>query len=180
MVDQAIFNWFLSIPSQNVPLSATMIQEKALFAKELNIENFHASDGCLRRWNKRNHITFKTVSGESKSVTPEMVDGWREMSLPTLLSNDERKYINNAEEFGLFYECFPNKTFQLKSEKCSGGKLSNIGIIGLAEATAVGDKLPRFVIRKVQNRRCFDNVKFLLCGYRNQQKSWMDGALFEK
>ena len=45
MVDKAIFNWFLSIWSQNVLLPATMIQEKALtLAKELNVENFQASD----------------------------------------------------------------------------------------------------------------------------------------
>ena len=37
--------------SQNVPLSASMIQEKGvIFAKELNTENFQASDGWLRRW----------------------------------------------------------------------------------------------------------------------------------
>ena len=53
-----------------------MVQEKALtFAKELNVGSFQASDGWLRRWNERNYITFKTVSGELKSVTPEMVDG---------------------------------------------------------------------------------------------------------
>ena len=53
-----------------------MVQEKALtFAKELNVGSFQASDGWLRQWNERNYITFKTVSGELKSVTPEMVDG---------------------------------------------------------------------------------------------------------
>ena len=78
--------------NKNVPLSAVMIQVKALkFAKELNIENFQASDCWLRHWKERNHITFKTVSGKSKSVTPEMVDGWWEMSLPTILSNYEPK-----------------------------------------------------------------------------------------
>ena len=41
MVDKAIFNCFLSMWSQNIPLSATMFQDKALiFAKELNVENF--------------------------------------------------------------------------------------------------------------------------------------------
>ena len=45
-MDKAIFNWFLSMLSQNVPLSGAMIQEKALtFAKELNVENFQASYG---------------------------------------------------------------------------------------------------------------------------------------
>ena len=44
-----------------------MFQDKALiFAKELNVENFQASDGWLRRWKERNHVTFKAASGESK------------------------------------------------------------------------------------------------------------------
>ena len=48
LVDQAIFNWFLNMRSQNVPLSASMIQGKAvIFAKELNTENFQASGGWL-------------------------------------------------------------------------------------------------------------------------------------
>ena len=61
------------------------------------------------------------------------------------------------------------------SDKCSGGKLSKIRITGLAVANAVGDKLPMFVIGKAKKPRCFKNVKFLSCRYRNQQKGWMDG-----
>ena len=61
MVGKAVFNWFLSVRNQNVPLSAAMIQEKALtFTKKLNVENFQTSDGWLR-WKERNHITFKAV-----------------------------------------------------------------------------------------------------------------------
>ena len=50
-MDQAIFNWFLNMQNQKeVLLSASMIQEKAvIFAKELNTENFQASDGWLQR-----------------------------------------------------------------------------------------------------------------------------------
>ena len=48
MVDKDIFNWLLSMCSQNVPLAAAMIQEKALtFDKELNVENFQTSHGWL-------------------------------------------------------------------------------------------------------------------------------------
>ena len=75
LVDQAIYNWFLNMRSQNVPLSPSMIQEKAvIFAKEFNIESLQASDGLLQRWKKRNNISFKTVYRELKSVTPEMVN----------------------------------------------------------------------------------------------------------
>lgn len=42
------------------------------------------------------------------------------------------KDIYNVEEFKLFCQCLPNKTYQFKSEKCSGGKLSKIRINGLA------------------------------------------------
>ena len=165
--------------SQNVPLSASMIQEKAvIFAKGLNTENFQASDGWLRRWKERNDISFKTVSGESKSVTPEMVNAWSEMSLPTYLSNYDLEDIYNADEFGLFYQCLPNKTYLLKLERCYVGKLSKIRIAGMAAANATGDKLPMFIIGKAKNPRCFKNVKFLPCRYRNQRKSWMDGKIF--
>ena len=75
MVDKAIINWFLSIRNQDVPLPAAMTQEKALiFAKELIVGNFQASDGWLRRLKERNHPTFKIVSGESNLATPEIVD----------------------------------------------------------------------------------------------------------
>ena len=50
----------------------------------------------------------------------------------------------------------------------------------MAEANAAGDKIPMFVIGKSQKPRCFKNVKFLPCQYRNQKKSWMDGTLFEE
>ena len=181
LVDKVVLNWFKNMRSQNIPLSAAMIQEKAIaFAKELNVENFQSSDGWLRCWKERNHITLKTVSGESKSVTPDMVAGWWETSLPTFLSNYELKIIYNTDEFGLFYQCLPNKTYQLKSEKCSGGKLSKIRITSLAAANALGEKLPMFVIGKAKKPRCFKNIRFLPCRYRNQRKSWMDGVLFEE
>ena len=78
-----------------------------------------------------------------------------------------------------FYQCLPNKSYQLKSEKCYGKKLSKIRITGMAAANAMGDKLNMFFNGKAKNPRCFKNVKFLPCRYRNQRKSWMDGKLFE-
>ena len=103
-LDTAVFKWFLSLRSQNVPLSGAIIQEKtSQYAKELSIEHFKASGGWLRRWKERNNVTFKTISGESNSVTPQLVNPWSETSLPTLLYNYDLKDIYNADEFGLFY-----------------------------------------------------------------------------
>ena len=51
-----------------------------------------------------------------------MVAGWNETTLPTLLSNDSLENIYNADEFGLFYQCLPDKSYQLTTEKYSGCK----------------------------------------------------------
>ena len=84
-----------------------------------------------------------------------MVNAWSEKSLPTFLSNYDLKEICNADEFGPFYKCLPNKTYQLKSEQCYERKLSKIQITGMATANAMSDRLPMFVIAKAKNLRCF-------------------------
>ena len=83
---------------------------EVIFVKELNTEDFEASNGWLRRWKERNNISFEAVSGESKSVPPEMVNAWLEMSLPTVLSsNYDLKDIYNADEFRIFISSFQIK-----------------------------------------------------------------------
>ena len=91
-----------------------------------------------------------------------------ETTLPTLLSNYKLEDIFNADGFGIFYQCIPNKTLHLKSEKCSGGKISKIRITGLAAANSVGDKRPMFVIGKSKAPRCIKNVTSLPCRYRSR------------
>ena len=128
----------------------------------------------------RSNVYFKTVSGESKAVTSEMVAGWNDTTLPTLLSDYDLENIYNDDEFDLFYQCLPDKSYHFKTEKCSGGKLSKIRITGLAAANAFGNKLPMFVIGKAKNPRYFKNIKKLPCRDRSQRKSWMDSVLFEE
>ena len=53
-VDKALFEWFLSQSSQNMPIDGSMIQEKGLFfAKKLEIPDFKTSDGWLDKWKNR-------------------------------------------------------------------------------------------------------------------------------
>ena len=94
-----------------------------------------------------------------------MVVEWNETTLPTLLSSYGLENIYNGDKLGLFYQCLPYKSYQLKTEKCSGGKHSKIKITGLAADNAIGNKLPTFVIGKAKNPRCFKNIKKLPCRY---------------
>ena len=125
-------------------------------------------------------MSFKNISGESKSVTEEMTAPWTETTLSTILSGYPLENIFNADEFGLFYQCLPNKTLHLKGEKCSGGKHSKIRLTGLAAGNAYGERLPMFVIGKANKPRCFKGVRNLPCCYHVQRKSWMTVELFEE
>ena len=137
-VDQALLKWFLGVRSQNVPVSGTLIKEKAVqYAEALGIVDFTGSDGWLWRRKERNSIVYKTVFGESNSVSSEMVNPWNETSLPTILPNYELKDIYNADDCGLYNLCLSDKMYHLKSEKCSGGKNSKTRITGMAAAVVV-------------------------------------------
>ena len=109
-----------------------------------------------------------------------MVARWNKTTLPTLLSKYDLKYIFNADEFGLFYQCLPNKTYHFKGQKCSGGKISQVRLAGMAEGNAIREKLPMFVIGKFKTPRCFKHIKNLPCKYKSQKKSWIDSQIFEE
>jgi len=128
----------------------------------------------------RHNISLKIIGGESKSVTPEMISSWNETTLPTILSDYKLEDIFNADEFGLFYQCLPDKTYHLKGEKCSGGKKSKVRFTGMATGSATGEKLPMFIIGKSKKPRCFKNVKHLPCEYKSKKKSWMNSEIFEE
>ena len=64
--DTAMWDWFQWTLSMNIPISAPMIQEKALeFAKSLGINEFKASNGWLCRFNLRHNLVCGKMSGYS-------------------------------------------------------------------------------------------------------------------
>ena len=109
-----------------------------------------------------------------------MTAPWAETTLPTILSRYPHKDIFNADEFGLFYQCLPDRSYHLKGEKCSGGKHNKTRLTGLAAGNPFGERLPMFVIWKWKMPRCFKGVKHLPCRCRNQAKSWMSSELSEE
>ena len=87
---KALFKWFMSARLNSMPVSGLVLQEKAtdfgiagIAACMLGIADFKASNGWVDRWKARNNVTFKIVSGEAKSCTPEMTVHWKQTHLPT-------------------------------------------------------------------------------------------------
>ena len=77
-----------------------------------------------------------------------MTVAWNETTLPTVLSNYKLENVCNADEFGLFYQCLPTKTYHPSREKCSRGKNSKVRLTDMAAASATGEKFPMFVVGK--------------------------------
>ena len=123
----------------------------------------------------RYDISFKTISGEAKSVTEKMCTPWLETILPTILQD-----IFNTDEFGLFYQCVHKKTYHFKNEKYTGGKHRKVSLTGMAAGNLNGEKLPMFVIGKSKTPRCFKGVKNVPCRYWAQPKSWISSELFKE
>ena len=107
-----------------------------------------------------------------------MTGSWVQTHLPTILSRYDLRDIYNADEFGLFCQQLPTKSFHLKGERCAGGKFSKVRLTGLAAGNAAGEKLPMFFTGKTEKPRCFKDVTSLPCQYKPQRKSWMDSEIF--
>ena len=53
-VNKAVMKWLLIMRSENIPINGPMFKEKAQkFAEQLNLEDFHTSDGLLEKLTKR-------------------------------------------------------------------------------------------------------------------------------
>ena len=102
-IDKVIFKWLLTVRSRNVPVLTDALKEKALyFARELNVENFSASDRWVNRWKTRFHISMKKVSDAGNACNSDMTAPWTETTLPTILSSYQLEQNTMQMSLGCF------------------------------------------------------------------------------
>ncbi|XP_067684471.1 tigger transposable element-derived protein 4-like [Haliotis asinina] len=179
-VEKALFEWFKSVRSENIPLSGPILLAKAdEFSVKHGHTDFKAYQSWLERFKKRRGICSAMTHIESSSVDSKSVDDWLTSQLPMLLKNYSPENLFNADESGLFYKLVPQRTLHLKGDKCHGGKKSKEHITVLTAANISGtEKLKLFVIGKSEKPRCFKNVRSLPVDYRSNGKAWMTSDLF--
>lgn len=68
---KAVFKWFILVWAKQLPISGTILNEKALhIAEEKQCSDFKASNGWLECF-RIHHIKFKAISGESADINEE-------------------------------------------------------------------------------------------------------------
>ena len=79
-LEDALYKWFQSLCSRNIPISQDALRKKAVEfyskAKESGAQfpNFEASKGWLEKFQKRYNISSKVVTGESESALFENIE----------------------------------------------------------------------------------------------------------
>ncbi|ESO10336.1 hypothetical protein HELRODRAFT_183752 [Helobdella robusta] len=137
------FEWFSEARLKNLPVSGPMVKEKAIVIAVdcIGCENFMASTGWLRSWQKQFGITFVQLAGEAADVDEKIVDDWKKR-LPEITSGFLPENIFNADETGI-------KTVKKR-------------LTVLLACSQTGEKLPPLVIGYAENPRCFKGRKILL------------------
>lgn len=181
-VDEAVLKWISLVRDKNVPLSGTIIKEKAIeYAKSLGLTEFNASNGWLDKFKKRHAIKEKVICGESADVSDQDCHLWQHGVLKKVLKDYTPDNIFNADETALFFKCLPNKTLTFKNDNCFGGKHSKDRITVMVASNMTGkEKLKLLVIGKSQKPRCFRGIKSLEVEYDFNKKSWMTALIFKK
>lgn len=182
IIDNLTFEWFCRARANRIPLSGTIIREKALeIAKNLGDNEFKASLGWLEKFRIRHNISYKTVSGEVGSVDGNVVSEWNK-KLETLCEGYEEKDIYNCDETALFFRALPDKTMTLKGEKCSGGKLNKERLTVMLAVNMIGEFEEPFIIGKAAKPRCFKgvNINSLNVEWHSNKRAWMTRDLMSE
>lgn len=180
-LEQILAEWFHQQRSQNIPIDGVVLKIKASeIALQIGYEGFSPSNGWISRFQKRQEIKYKKISGESEAVETATVETWKRDILPGILKDFLPKDRYNADELGLFFNLTPDKSMVHRTETCHGGKRSKERVTVLLACNEDGsDKLKPFMIGKSKNPRCFKNVRHFPCDYSNNRKAWMTGEEFK-
>ncbi|XP_033218444.1 tigger transposable element-derived protein 4-like [Belonocnema kinseyi] len=113
-----------SARNPNIPLAGPIVLEKAeFFAAHSGYKDFKASSWWLEKFKNRNGIIYRTLNGESASISEEDCKKFLTDILPSLLEVYAIEDIFNADETGLFSNVYQIK-LTFKGDTCHGGEKS--------------------------------------------------------
>ena len=180
--DDAMWQWFKKARENNIPISGPIILAKAKdYATQLNMVDFKASSGWLKRFKERHTIRQLAINGERASVNPETVAEWIP-ELQKLISSYSSRDIYNMDESGLQFRALPDKTLAAGKDSAAGTKVSKNRLTVVLCCNMEGDFTKPLVIGNSAKPRCFKNVRDiskLPVTWKSNKKAWMTGDLYK-
>ena len=141
-------------------------------------DKFRASTGWFEKVRKRNNIRSIGLHGEGGTMSLEHRSSVMSVFKDKLAATGvtDPRYIFNADQTGLFYQCLPSRTYTTKRDNTLRGvkpMASKTRITLMTATSCAGVKLPLFAVGKSMKPRCFKGRKPAI-RYMNQQNAWFD------
>lgn len=180
-VEKTVLRWTLDMRTRNVPLTGTMLQEKAReVACQLGCSDFKASPGWLMRFKNRHASLAGLRRGEwlplpeLNAVPLDDVEDVRDA-----LREYRARDVYAAQEMALFYRMLPHETRAFKEDTCAGGSRSGQRLtVFLCSNMDGSDKRAPLVIGRSDRPRCFRGSKSVPVKYMSHPKAWMTPLVF--
>ena len=144
-----------------------ILQEKAkMLYREYKISNsLNASSGWLQKFKKRFGIRYLKSTDKKLLLQPQLVKLFKSSQKDKIAKLQlVKEHFHNADETGLYWKLFPEKTYVARKEKTAPGrKTEKQRVTFLARTNAPGShKLKPLVIDNEKNRRAFCNINCLV------------------
>ncbi|KAG0442120.1 Tigger transposable element-derived protein 6 [Dictyocoela muelleri] len=181
-LDDQVFEVFVRLRADNVPLNGTTIKMIARkISKKLNLHTFKCSNGWLENFKRRHELTFKNISGESKSADITFVESFKAV-LKNKIDEYGEKNIFNCDETALYYKNPPKKSFVTPEDLCKGSKSNKMRITVMLTCSMAGEKFKPLIIGKANNPRPMNgfNPEEVGVEYTSSSKAWMTTKIFKK
>ncbi|KAG0412740.1 hypothetical protein HPB47_010132 [Ixodes persulcatus] len=113
-VEEALYQWFLTIRNENMPISGPILAAKAKrFAFLLGRGDFQPGGGWIQRFEERHGIVYRNVVGEAASLDRPAKEKWLATKLPDILDRYSEKDIYNDDETALPHKQLPHKQAEI-------------------------------------------------------------------
>ncbi|GAB5582602.1 CENPB DNA-binding domain-containing protein 1 [Prionailurus iriomotensis] len=189
-MERLLHVWLEDQSQRNVPLSVTIIQEKAksLFddlqrerGTSSQTEKFAASKGWFVRFKERHclpHFKINSTAPGNKDIYPE--------ALRSIIEEGEYtpQQVFNVDETGLYWKRMPEGTFISVEEKAEPGfKSSRDRLMLLLGGNAAGDfKLKPLLVYHLENPKALKGYSKpnLPVIWRSNKKAWATRSIFQE